>query len=259
MQKKIEKILIFGDGFGIEQFIKCIPNDWSIRVKKVAASIRDEPKTVIVDYIQPIKTSNRYKRFVQDIIDFNPDLILVNSYSMYIPQDILDIPTHGAINVHYSLLPRYRGANPIQWAIINGEINVGVTMHYMINKIDAGDIIAQIPVPVYDYESWVSVIGRCAIAAGHLIERELPKILNGTNSRTPQDESRATYYPRRTPTDGEIIWAMPTIDIYNKIRALVKPHPGAFYTDRRGNVIVIDEMKPYSWVENMKLIRGFNL
>lgn len=252
MGRPIEKILIFGDGAGIYKITSnLIP--YNKETKICIASIRDRGY-VIPDFIQPSKTANDYDYFVGKIADYSPDLILVNSYSMRIPQEILDIPEHGAINIHYALLPRYRGANPIQWAIINGEIDVGVTMHYMTNDFDSGDIIAQQPVPIYDYESWVPIVRRCSDVADKLIKQELPKILSGTNARVPQDESRATRYPRRTPEDGEIIWAMPVIDIYNKIRALVKPHPGAFYTNNIGNKIVVDEMKSREWINDMKIM-----
>jgi len=251
MGRNIKRILIFGDGFGIYQFIhNLIP--FKVETKVCVASIRDAGH-VIPDFIQPIKMANDYNYFIGEIENYFPDLILSNSYSMHIPKEILDIPERGAINVHYSLLPRYRGANPIQWAVINGEINTGVTMHYMTNTIDAGDIIAQRVVPIYDYESWVSIVERCSDVAENLIKQELPYILAGTNGRISQDETKATHYPRRYPEDGEIIWAMPTIDIYNKIRALVKPHPGAFYYNKKGEKIIIDTMKSREWIREMQI------
>jgi len=257
MQKNIvniKKVLIFGDAFGITQIKDRLPKKSKLEVRTVAASIRDIPETIHIDYIQPQKQQKaEYYDFFYNISKFNLDIIFSNSYSMYISPEILHIPKYGAINIHYSMLPKYRGANPIQWAMINGEYYVGVTIHYMTERIDAGDIITQQLIVICPEDTWVNVVERCKRISDLMITTEIPKIFDGTNKRTKQDERFATYYPRRTPEDGEIIWTMPTIDIYNKIRALVKPHPGVFYTDKSGNKIVITDMKPYDWVKEQRI------
>src|SRR4029078_1712177 len=126
-----------------------------------------------------------------------PDLILVNSYSMLLPPEILSIPRFECVNVHGAPLPKYRGSNPIQWAIINNETETGVTMHYMTAEFDAGDIIAQRRVPIGPEDTWLDVRGRVAAATRELLREEIPRVIAQTNNRTAQNESEACSFPRR--------------------------------------------------------------
>jgi hypothetical protein len=175
---------------------------------------------------------------VDEVRGLGPDLILANSYSMLLGAELLDLPRLGCVNVHGGLLPEYRGSNPIQWALLNDEAETGVTMHYMTEGFDQGDIIAQERVAICFEDTWLDVRERLQRAAERLLEQELPKILSGRNARLPQDESRARYYRRRSAEDGRVDWQRPVRDLYNLIRALVKPHPGAYYEERSQRMIL---------------------
>lgn len=254
----MHNIVIFGDDLGIPQLIKYFPSDYKIFT--VAASIRPLPKTFNPDFIQPVKHQPSYSNFVETLCRISPDFIFSHSYSMFLPEEILAIPTHGAINTHFAYLPNYRGANPIQWAIINGAMKTGVTLHYMINEIDAGDIIAQCEVPILITDTWVNVTRKCVEATDKLFEINIPAILNGTNTRRSQTSKPPTRFPRRKPEDGHFAWNESAISIHNKIRALVKPLPGAFYYDNINGVrtkIVVDEYKSLDWVKRMKIKMGY--
>jgi methionyl-tRNA formyltransferase len=169
---------------------------------------------------------------------------------MYIPKEILDIPTYGSINIHFAALPKYRGANPIQWAIINGEIENGITIHYMNEKIDSGNIISQRLVPIEFTDTWIDVIFKCFKSCDEMLYTDINDILNIKNKSIPQDESIATTYHRRTPEDGEFELNDTPIKIYNKIRALVHPLPGAFFYDENKYKHIINRFIPLEKVIN---------
>lgn len=240
-------VLAFGDDYGIPQLIRHLPP--GVLVGIVAAAIRPQQHAELARLaaaqgvpflIQPRHTSPAYAAFVEQVGDLAPELILVNSYSMLIRPDVLRISRLGTVNIHGALLPEYRGANPMQWALLNGATETGVTMHHMTAECDAGDIIAQRRVPILFTDTWRDVLARIAEATEPLLSEELPRLLSGACPRQPQDESTARRYPRRRPEDGRIDWRWSVLHIYNLIRALVRPHPGAFYGDGP-NRIVLDE------------------
>ena len=256
----INNILVFGDDLGIPQSLKYIPSKLIRGI--VVAEIRPRPHKTLQNLaermcisclVQPQFNSKSYQDFVEKIRHFNPDLIFVHSYSMLLRPDILTIPKYGAVNIHYALLPKYRGANPVQWAMINGELETGVTMHYMDEGIDSGDIIAQRHVPIYINDTWVDALARINAETDKMLEDEIPRLLAETNARQPQDESHAEKYPRRYPDDGLVDWQQSPYKIYNLVRALVKPLPGAFCYDDYGQRIVLDEYLTLQEVANMKL------
>jgi methionyl-tRNA formyltransferase len=157
-----------------------------------------------------------------------PDVIFSFYYRQLLSNEILDIPPDGAINLHGSLLPKYRGRAPLNWAIINGEKETGVTLHYMVERPDAGDIIAQRSVPIRIDDTAIAVAGRMTEEAVKLLDETLPLIAARQVTAVPQDESQATTFPRRTPEDGCIDWDMSNLLVYDLIRALTHPFPGAF-------------------------------
>jgi methionyl-tRNA formyltransferase len=177
--------------------------------------------------IQPRRSDPDYGAFVERMAQLAPDLIFVNSYSMILAPDILSIPRHGAVNVHGAMLPAYRGANPIEWALINGERSTGVTVHMMDDGIDTGPIIAQRAVPILFEDTWLDVRRRVQSATESLLAEVVPAILSGEATATPQDGGSGRHWPRRRAADGDFSWALPAIDIYNLVRALVAPHAGA--------------------------------
>ncbi|MBL8831024.1 MAG: formyltransferase [Rhodospirillales bacterium] len=157
-----------------------------------------------------------------------PDLILSCYYRRMIPSRILAHAKRGAFNMHGSLLPRYRGRAPVNWAVLNGETEVGVTLHHMVKRADAGDIVDAEAVPVGSDETAYEAMTNVVEAARKVLARQIEALLAGTAPRAAQDESRATYFGGRKPEDGRIDWSWPTARIVNLVRAVAEPFPGAF-------------------------------
>jgi len=254
----IKSIVLFGDTHGIPQVMKYIPHD--LIACLVMASIRPHQERelrqvanhhLIPLLIQPKRNTVDYDDFLQRIRDISPDLILVNSYSMKLHPDVLELPRHGAINIHGALLPKYRGSNPIQWAIIHNEQETGVTMHFMSDRIDEGPIIAQRRVLIQFNDTWVDVKDRIDRESELLLSEVAPALLSGNITGTPQNSDCSSYFNRRTPEDGCIDWNKSILSIYNLIRALVAPLPGAYYVidDQR---IILDKFLSLAEVASMK-------
>lgn len=168
------------------------------------------------------------EEWIGRIRQWRPDVIFSFYYRNLIRQEILDIPPSGAFNLHGSLLPAYRGRVPVNWALIHGEIKTGVTLHYMVKKADAGDIVGQREVSIDFEDTALRLYGKLCGAAMLLLDETLPLILAGQTPRHRQDESRATTFKGRRPEDGRIDWTWPAMRIYNLIRAVTEPYPGAF-------------------------------
>lgn len=157
-----------------------------------------------------------------------PELIFSFYYRALIPKDILLLPRLGAYNMHGALLPRYRGRACVNWAVLNGETRTGATLHVMTEKPDGGDIVDSEAVDIKFTDTAFDVFLKVAEAARVITERSLPALEAGTAPRTPQNEAEATYFGRRRPEDGRIDWNKSARDIYNLIRAVTHPFPGAF-------------------------------
>ncbi|MCR3755680.1 MAG: fused UDP-4-amino-4-deoxy-L-arabinose formyltransferase/UDP-glucuronate dehydrogenase [Sodalis sp. Psp] len=157
-----------------------------------------------------------------------PDVIFSFYYRQLICQDILNLPTVGAFNLHGSLLPRYRGRSPLNWVLINGEQETGVTLHRMTARADAGAILAQRKVVITPKDDALTLHRKLYDAATILLEGILPAIRSQQFNETPQDDSSATYVGQRTPEDGRIDWNQPAMAIVNLVRAVTNPWPGAF-------------------------------
>jgi methionyl-tRNA formyltransferase len=235
------RILIFGDMIGVPQLLRYLPEENIVGI--VGATIRVQSNDELAELavcrnvgflIQPQFNSEDYESFVTSVRSLKPDLVLVNSYSMIIREDVLSASRLGGINLHAALLPRNRGCNPTQWAIINKEFETGVTMHEMDSGIDMGAIIDQRKIPIFIYDTWLDVREREFHATNDLLESNLAKILCGTWKAVVQIEKYSTSGRRRNPEDGEFRWSEKIIDIHNKIRALLPPLPPAFYLDDDG-------------------------
>jgi UDP-4-amino-4-deoxy-L-arabinose formyltransferase/UDP-glucuronic acid dehydrogenase (UDP-4-keto-hexauronic acid decarboxylating) len=166
--------------------------------------------------------------WIQKIRDITPDIIFSFYYRDMVGKSILEIPPNGCLNLHGSLLPKYRGRCPINWVLINGEKETGVSLHYMTPRPDDGDIVAQKRIGISDEDTAKSLHDKAAEATRELLDEILPKIKTGDAPRMPQDDSQATYYGGRTPEDGEINWAESASRIRNLVRAVTRPYPGAF-------------------------------
>lgn len=162
------------------------------------------------------------------IAGLKPDLILSFYYRKMIPERILGLARLGAFNMHGSLLPRYRGRAPLNWAIINGETETGVTLHVMVKAADAGDMIDWQAVPIGPEETAGEVAQRIPAAAVAIVSRQIDALKAGTAPRHKQDESKVTYFGIRKPDDGYIDWTQTARQIANLVRAVTVPFPGAF-------------------------------
>lgn len=167
-------------------------------------------------------------QWVQRIAALRPDFVLSFWYRNLIKRPILDIPVHGALNLHGSLLPKYRGRAPVNWVLVNGEQQTGVTLHYMVERPDAGDIVAQAVVPIDFQDTALDLYRKLARVTREVLRAAWPLLRAGTAPRIPQNESEATYFGRRTPEDGRFYWSWPALRIHNLVRAVTHPYPGAF-------------------------------
>lgn len=172
------------------------------------------------------------KPHADDYVDaFNrwkPDILLVLGWYYLLPQSVLNYAPLGTVAIHASLLPRYRGMAPIPWAIINGEHKTGVTLFYLDNTMDGGDIIAQSPVIIGDADDCAIVYTNATEKSIELLSQYLPLLANKSAPRIKQNNSHATQFPRRRPEDGLIDWSQSATRIYDFIRAQTRPYPGAF-------------------------------
>ena len=165
--------------------------------------------------------------FHQQMKQLAPDLYVVVAFGQILPQSLLDVPTRGAINIHASLLPRYRGAAPIQWAIINGDRETGVTTMMMDKGMDTGDILLMEKTHIGPAETAADLHDRLSEMGARVLIRTLEKLLNGTLQRTPQDHAAATLAPMLKKKDGLIDWSMAAEQIECLIRGMT-PWPGAY-------------------------------
>ena len=161
---------------------------------------------------------------IETIQNLKPDLILSFYYRQMIPQSILDIPSFGALNMHGSCLPYYRGRCPVNWAILHGEKKTGATLHYMVKAADAGDIVDQEEVEITPTDSAGQVMAKVNEAAQIVLTRQIQNLKEGNAPRIPQDHSKASYFGGRGPKDSEINWTQSALQIHNLIRAL-QPYP----------------------------------
>jgi len=164
---------------------------------------------------------------VEELAALRPDLIVTAAYGQILPKAVLDLPKYGCLNVHGSLLPAYRGGAPIQRSIINGEKETGVTLMYMAEGLDTGDMIEKIVVPIEDEDNSGTMFEKLSLAGAKLLMEQLPLILNGTAKRVPQNDEEASYASNLSREDERIDWTASSRDIFNRVRGLV-PFSGAF-------------------------------
>ncbi|HEJ7835764.1 bifunctional UDP-4-amino-4-deoxy-L-arabinose formyltransferase/UDP-glucuronic acid oxidase ArnA [Serratia marcescens] len=166
--------------------------------------------------------------WVDRIRALQPDVIFSFYYRHMLSDEILSLAPQGGFNLHGSLLPRYRGRAPVNWALVNGETETGATLHKMVKRPDAGDIVGQQKVAIADSDTALTLHKKVLEAAQIVLKEQLPKLKNGTATFTKQDESQASYFGRRTAADGEILWHKSAKEINNLVRAVTEPYPGAF-------------------------------
>ena len=221
-------------------------------------------KVEALKYDIPVIQPARIKEDYQAVADLKPDLIITAAYGQIVPQAVLDIPRLGCINVHASLLPLYRGGAPVHQAIIDRQEKTGVTIMYMVKKMDAGDMIAQKETPILEEDTVGILYDRLSDLGAKLLKETLPDILKGTNQRIPQDENLVTYAPTLSREDERLDWNMSARQVYNKVRG-TNPWPGS-YTTYQGKTVKIwagqvhqceNAMKHHAHQDNGTIVKIF--
>ena len=184
---------------------------------------------------QPVRV--REESFVGTLRELQSDVIVVVAFGQILPESILNIPPYGCINVHASLLPKYRGAAPMQWAIINGEKETGITTMYMAKGLDTGDMIDTVVIPIDPKETGETLHDKLSAAGGKLILQTLEELEAGTAKRIPQDDAKSSYAGMLTRALGEIDWTKSAVEIERLIRGL-NSWPSA-YTYLHGKTLKI--------------------
>ena len=164
----------------------------------------------------------------QTVAELRPDFVFSFYFRSMIGATLLNVARLGALNIHGSMLPRYRGRAPVNWAILHGERETGATLHYMNARADAGDIVDQLAVPILENDDARDIFGKVTVCAEIILARSLPGLIAGTAPRLPQQLQPGQYFGRRRPEDGRIDWAAGARDIHNLVRAVAPPFPGAF-------------------------------
>ncbi len=186
-----------------------------------------EVKEVAIEHHIPVFQPENIKKDYSDILQLDPDIVITAAYGQIIPEVILDMAPLKAINVHASLLPQYRGGAPVHQAIIDGNDKTGVTIMYMVKKMDAGNIISQRVVDIQPDETTGELYERLSVVGAQLLIDTLPSIISRTNDSIVQDESLVTYAPVITRDKEYISFNQPCNDVYNLVRGL-NPWPGGF-------------------------------
>lgn len=255
------KILLFGTSMGIEQLLYAVPHERIVGI--VAPSIRplevEKIQTIVGKLslnipllIQPSFNSSLYEAFRNNIAALQIDSIVSNAYSMIIRPCILKMCDYNAINIHWSLLPYNRGPNPVQWALIKGESKTGVSIHYIDDGLDTGDIIATSEVTIQDDDTWVTLSEKLYLTSELLIKLTMQELFNGTMKRKPQNHEIASQNIRLTTEYPKIVFSqMSDKEIFNLIRAQVKPLRGAYIENEAGNI----HFTNYMDYESVKMLR----
>ncbi|MCE1226708.1 MAG: formyltransferase [Geobacteraceae bacterium] len=180
---------------------------------------------------------------IERVRQIAPDFLLSFYYRNMIKPELLEIPSKGALNLHGSYLPKYRGRVPVNWAVINGETETGATLHYMVAKPDAGDIVDQEKVSIAFTDTAHDVFGKVNEAAVTVLRRAWPRLVNGSADRIPMNLAAGSYFGGRKPEDGRIDWNKSAVEIYNLIRGVTHPYPGAF-TELNGKKLIVWSARP---------------
>ncbi len=194
-------------------------NVWFGSVRKVA-----EAAGIPVYAPENVNTAE----WVARVTELQPDFIFSFYYRKLLKRPLLEIARRGALNLHGSLLPKYRGRCPVNWVLIHDEHETGVSLHYMEEKPDRGEVVAQRSVPITDADTALTLFHKLTAAAGPLLKEVIPQLRDGTAPKVPQDHQAASYFGGRTADDGRLVWTQSARQIFNLVRAVTHPYPGAF-------------------------------
>jgi methionyl-tRNA formyltransferase len=204
---------------------------------KVEAELRGIP------VLQPERL--RLPEAAAQVIALQPDLIVTAAFGQLLPKSILELPAHGCLNIHGSLLPEYRGGAPIQRAIMAGKTVTGVTLMYMAEGMDSGDMISKVEVPITDEDNSGTIFHKLSVAGAQLLRDTLPELLAGRTQAIPQDQDKVTFAPNLKREDEQIDWHRSALEIFHQIRGL-NPMPGAFTIWNGENFKIWASRKPAS-------------
>ncbi|GEL06840.1 methionyl-tRNA formyltransferase [Salisediminibacterium halotolerans] len=189
--------------------------------------VKEEAQRLGIDVYQPEKIADRDA--AARVLETEPDIIVTAAFGQILPRAILDAPPHGCINVHASLLPKYRGGAPIHRSVINGENEAGITIMYMVEKLDAGAMLSRQSIPIEAEDTAGSMHDKLSVLGKDLLLETLPKLINGEINPEEQDEQQATFAPNIKKEDERLNWSKPAAAVYNQIRGL-SPWPVAYTT-----------------------------
>lgn len=212
----------------------------------VSSPVKQAADALGLTVVQPVKLKDA--RVVAQLAAFEPDVIVVAAYGEILPLAVLDIPTHKCINIHPSLLPKYRGASPVAGAILAGDEFAGVSLMLMDAGLDTGAVLAQAQVAISRRDTTGSLTAKVALVAAQLLEEALPLWVAGELILRPQDEAEASYTAMLAKADGEIDWSRPALEISRRVRAF-QPWPGC-HTAWRGKQLKIIDAVPLTGGEN---------
>ncbi len=221
--------------------VRCIEAllELGIDIKLVITHLDSESELIWFDSVKELALKNginvitpddpNSQIIIEQVTGCQPDFIFSFYYRQMLGQELLVIPSIGAFNVHGSLLPKYRGRVPVNWAIIHGETECGISLHEMVVKPDAGDLLAQSAVSILRNDTAFDVFQKLKCAAESMLIEAVPDIINGQLKAVPMDLASGSYFGGRGPEDGRIDWHLPARDIHNLVRAVSPPFPGAFF------------------------------
>jgi methionyl-tRNA formyltransferase len=192
------------------------------------ASVADTARDYGLDVIAPADANT--PELAAHLAQLRPDFLFSFYYRSMLKAPLLNSARRGALNMHGSLLPKFRGRAPVNWAILSGEAQSGATLHYMVERADAGDIVDQLAIPILIDDDARSVFAKVTVAAETILARSLPGLVAGTAPRRAQPIEPGQYFGRRTPEDGRIDWRWPARRIHDLVRAVAPPFPSAFAT-----------------------------
>lgn len=230
---------LYNNGFDVELVITQQDRRRGRGKKVQYTPVKEKAIELGIEVFQPVDINSQES--IEKLKSLSPDFIVVAAFGQIFRKEVLDIPKYGCINVHASLLPKYRGAAPINWAIINGETETGITIMEMEEGLDTGDMISKKSILINEEDDCESIHDKLSIIGSELLVQTIRDIVAGNADRVPQDDSLSSYAPMIYRETGKIQWGKKAKDIANLIRG-VKPWPGA-YTNYKDEVVKIHKVR----------------